>query len=71
MIFGIVPRRDKYHTKGIEVNKCLSTLCTTYNFHYINNSNINTNIHLDMSGLHLSFEGTFILGSNFVDAIAL
>ena len=71
MILGIVPRRDKYNAKGMEVNKCLSTLCTTYNFHYIDNCNINTDNHVNTSSLHLNFKGTYVLGSNFVNAIEL
>ena len=69
MVSGIVPRRDKLNDKGKEVNNILQSLCVSKNFHYIDNSNINCDYHLNNSGLHLNMRGTYILESNFVHAI--
>ena len=71
MVSGIVPRRDKLNGKGLEVNKCLISLCSVNNFHFINNANINTATHLNISGLHLNFKGTYTIGTNIVNAIKL
>ena len=71
MISGLVPRRDKFNDKGIEVNKYLLSLCAENDFNFIDNSNINIETHLNTSGLHLNFRGTYILGGNFVNAIKL
>ena len=71
MISGLVPRRDKLNDKGNLVNDDLKSLCAENNFHFIDNSNISVNTHLNNSGLHLNAHGTFILGSNFVNAIRL
>ena len=64
-------RRDKQNNKGIKVNTLLVSLCSDYNIHLIDNSNIKTDIHLNNSGLHLNFKGTYVLGGNFVNAINL
>ena len=69
MVSGLVPRRDKLHGKGKEVNKLLQSLCISKKLFFIDNSNINPEYHLNNSGLHLNTRGTFILGSNLVDAI--
>ena len=71
MISGIVPRRDKFNDKGIEVNKVLCSLCSTYNFHFIDNKNVKIESHLNMGGLHLNNSGTYVLGGNLVDAMKL
>ena len=71
MISGIVPRRDKFNGKGMEVNKCLISLCNLNKMHYIDNTNVNTSAHLNMSGLHLNQPGSYVLGGNFVNAIKL
>ena len=71
MISGLVPRRDKFNDKGIEVNKYLPSLCAENDFNFIDNSNINIETHLNTSGLHLNFRGTYILGGNFVNAIKI
>ena len=71
MISGIVPRRDNLNEKAIEVNRFLQSSCSTYNFYFIDNGNINRETHLVMSGLHLNHNGTYVFGSNFVDAIRL
>ena len=67
MISGIVPRRDNLD----EVNRFLQSSCSTYNFYFIDDGNINSETHLNLSGLHLNYNGTYVLGSNFVDAIRL
>ena len=71
MISGIVPRNDKWDGKVAEVNKFLVSLCLIYNFNFIENDNIKKATHLNYSGLHLNYDGTYILGSNFVRAIRL
>ena len=40
MISGIITRRDHMdlHEKGMEVNERLKSLCSVYNFNFINNS---------------------------------
>ena len=43
MVSGIISRYDKYNVKGSEVNNFLISLCSKYNFHFIDNSNINVN----------------------------
>ena len=70
MVSGIIARNDKYNVKRSEVNKFLISLCSTYNFNFIDNSNINVN-HLNTSGLHLNYNGTYVLGGNLVNAIKL
>ena len=72
MISGIVPRDDKLNYKGIEVNAFLCSLCSTYNFYFIDNhKNIRRDKHLNSSGLHLNSSGTYALGNNLVNAIRL
>ena len=71
MISGIVPRRDKLNGKGVEVNKCLISLCNDNNIHFIDNMNVSTAFDLNTSGLHLNRKGTYVLGGNFVNAIML
>ena len=65
MVSGIIPRKDEYNVKGLEVNSCL---VSTYKFNFIDNSNISVN-HLNKSGLHLNYNGTYVLGGNLADAI--
>ena len=69
MISGIVPRRDKLNDKGMEVNKCVFSFCSEHNIHFIDNSNINIKTHINTSGLHLNYTGTYALGKNLVNAI--
>lgn len=72
MISGIVPRNDKLNTKGMEVNDFLCSLCSIYNFYFIDNhKNIKRDKHLNSSGLHLNIGGTYTLGNNLVNAIRL
>ena len=69
MISGIVPRNDNLNEKPKEVNTCLQTLCDSYNFHFINNANVNKDTDLNLGGLHLNYQGIYVLGGNFVEAI--
>ena len=71
MVSGIVPRRDNLNEKAKEVNILLKDLCCVYNFHFIDNTNVNKDTHLNMGGLHLNYNGTYVLGGNFVNAIRL
>ena len=71
IISSILPRRDKLNVKAIEVNKFLFSFCSKKKLHCIDNSNIDPNKHLNNSGLHLNYEGTYVLGSNFVYAIKI
>ena len=71
MISGIVPRRDSLHEKGKKVNEQLKVICREKNMHFIDNTNISPYRDLNSSGLHLNFEGTYVLGGNLVDAIRL
>ena len=64
MVSGIVQRRDKLN--GKQVNQLLQSSCISKKFHFIDNSNINPEYHLNNSGLHLNTRGTYTLGSNFV-----
>ena len=69
MLSSIIPRNDKLNEKGAEVNNILKSLCSTHNFHFIDNSNISKLNHLNKSVLHLNYKGMYVLGSNLVDAI--
>ena len=71
MVSGIIPRNDKYNDKGMDVNKLLMSFCLTCKFHFIDNSNINKETHLNMSGLHLNAKGQYVLGTNLLNSIKL
>ena len=71
MISCIAPRRDNLNQKAIKVNELLQSLCPDHNIHTIDNSNIKTNFHLNNSGLHLNYAGTYVLGGNIVKAIII
>ena len=71
MVSGIIPRNDKYNDKGMDVNKFLMSFCLTCKFHFIDNSNINKETHLNMSGLHLNAKGQYALGTNLLNSIKL
>ena len=59
MVSSIAPRRNKLNQKGINVNNLLFSLFLEHNIHLIDNSNIETDIHLNNSGLHLNFKTTW------------
>ena len=71
MVSAIVPRRDFLNEKGMEVNSCLKNLCSNHNIHFIDHANVKSKYHLNGSGLHLNIDGTYIVGSNFVNALKL
>ena len=71
MVSGIIHRNDKWNQKAMEVNSFLKSFCLNCKFYFIDNTNIAKDTHLNSSGLHLNHKGTYILGSNLVDAICL
>ena len=71
MVSAIIPRRDFLNEKGMEVNSCLKNLCSNHNIHFIDHANVKSKYHLNGSGLHLNIDGTYIVGSNFVNALKL
>ena len=71
MVSNIVPRRDNLQEKGKMVNSFLLPACACNDFHYIDNSNIDSYTRLNRAGLHLNFKGTYKLGSNFVEVIRI
>ena len=71
MVSGILPRRDKLDHKGKQVNESLKSLCSDFNFYFIDNDNISKDSHLNNSGLHLNYSGTYAFGANLVNAIKI
>ena len=71
MVSAIIPRRDFLNEKGMEINSCLKNLCSNHNIHFIDHTNVKSKYHLNGSGLHLNIDGTYIVGSNFVNALKL
>ena len=71
MVSGIIPRNYKYNDKGMDVDKFLISFCLTCKFYFIDNSNINKETHLNMSGLHLNAKGQYALGTNLLNSIKL
>ena len=71
MISGIVPRRDSLQDKGKSVNEHLRLLCRERKINFIDNCNVDSRLHLNTSGLHLNFKGTYVLGGNLVNAIRI
>ena len=69
IISGITPRKDKLNAKGMKVNEYLYKKLSERNMGFINNDNIDANIHLNKSGLHLNYIGTKRLADNFLDII--
>ena len=69
VISGILPRNDKLNEKGQKVNICLKRLCVENNIVFISNDFIEPSKHLNGSGLHLNFQGTVALASNFLNFI--
>ena len=55
----------------MEVNTCLISLCQSYNFYFNGRSNVNKETHLNTSGLHLNYKGTYVLGDDIVNAIRI
>ena len=73
MISGIITRRDNIELdkKGMEVNERLKSLCSVYNFNFINNSCLSKERHLNNGGLHLNIKGTYALANNLLESIRL
>ena len=73
MVSGLIARADDVdlHQKLLEVNKVLDEECKRYGLCYINNRNISATQHLNGGGLHLNYQGTSLLASNFIDHIKL
>lgn len=69
MISGIIQRKDRLNEKVMAVNKSLAHLCEQRNIGFINNDNINPDLHLNRSRLHLNMKGTSILSRNFLQVI--
>ena len=71
MVSSIVARNDNkaLNDKGMEVNRILRNYCNELDLHFIDNSNVIPEMHLNNSRLHLNDRGTYRLGSNFVTAI--
>ena len=69
LISGIVQRRDEFNGKALEVNKALERECERMRLGFIDNSNIDPDLHLNGSGLHLNMEGTIMLANNFIKAM--
>mgnify|MGYP001796000317 CR=1 FL=1 len=71
MVSGILPRRDKFDHKRKQVYESLKSICSELNFYFINNDNISKDSHLNNSGLHLNYNGTYAFGANLVNAIKI
>ena len=73
MISSIVTRQDNadLNKKGSEVNKHLISLCSVYNFNFIDKSCISQERHLNAGGLHLNLKGTYALANNLLNSIRL
>ena len=71
IISAIVARKDdnKLEEKRCKVNEILKSKTSELGLGFIEHNEINPQIHCNYGGLHLNFDGTFILGSNFVDMI--
>ena len=70
MVSSITARKDKLNVKGKQVNIHLKSLCSQNCIGYIDNNGI-TDKHLNGSGIHLNYNGTALLASNFIDSIKL
>ena len=64
-------RQRGFRKKGLEVNKLFNSLCTVYNFNFIENCNISRERHLNTGGLHLNIKGIYALANNLLEAIRL
>ena len=71
IVSGIVPRADHLDGKRKLVNAQLSRKLSERNLGYLDNSNIDVNLHLNKSGLHLNYLGTKRLADNILEIINL
>ena len=71
MISGIVARKDDklIEDKRRKVNELLKIKTSELGIGFIEHNEIKPQLHCNYGGLHLNFEGTYILGSNFVNMI--
>lgn len=68
-VSGIVPRGDRLNEKAMDVNGKLERMCQRRKIPFIDNRNIDPNLHLNGSRLHLNYQGTFFLANNFLRAL--
>ena len=68
-VSGIVPRGDRLNEKAMEVNEELQRMCQRRKIQFIDNCNIDPNLHLNGSRLHLNYQGTCCLANNFLRAL--
>ena len=73
MVSSLIARSDdeNLNLKLTEVNEVLEADCKRYGLCFIDNRNISTTQHLNGGGLHLNYQGTAVLASNFVNHIKL
>ena len=71
MISGIVAWKDDklLEDKRRKVNELLKIKTSELGFGFIEHNEIKPQLHCNYGGLHLNFDGTYILGSNFVKMI--
>ena len=71
MISSIVARKDdrSLEEKRQKVNELLKIKTSELGLGFIEHNEIKPQLHCNYGGLHLNFQGTFILGSNFVKMI--
>ena len=65
-ISGMTPRKGMKN-EITDLNKQLVSMCRTYGYDYIDNSNIWFSRHLAWDNVHLNYDGVEILESNFID----
>ena len=68
-VSGIVPRGDRLNEKAMEVNEKLQRMCQRRKIQFIDNRNIDPQLHLNGSRLHLNYQGTCCLANNFLRAL--
>ena len=67
-ISSILPIADnEAYNRGLDINEFLKSYCYTYNFGYIDNSNLTVYDLKENDPVHLSLDGRWKLISNFVD----
>ena len=68
-ISGICHRADGNEERIFEINEHLKRNCSDGKLFYIDNDNILSNRHLNMSGLHLNARGNSLLANNFINCL--
>ena len=64
-ISGMTPRRGM-KAEIASLNKELASMCRTYGYDFIDNSNIWYKYHISWDNVHLNYEGVEILESNYI-----